>query len=927
MSNCTKDSKTNPAGCALRKGRILSVLLFLMVFCSSLPSASQETGTSFIREVAVFVDGDPVLGDMRNLVPIQDGEVFSLRRVSESIKQLYRTGLFSEIEVVREGIRNILLIYYLSKKMTVRRVTFDDGFPASLKKMNRELFQLREGSPFSERKVNNAVIELKEILRREGLFNARIDIVTDRDMESEGIDVSFRIRSYQRYIVDRISFSGNVLVSRRDLRKRMRTTAGKVYMPSQLEADIINLKELYHDLDYRQVEISIAEEKFDDSNQSVSLVLNINPRDKIEIIITGASVPKDILKPIWEARVFEDWGLSQGEAKILEYLRKKGYLFSSIRSSVERSNLGMRVIHRVSKGDRYRFNDVYFQGVNYFTPERLKEELGIFKVFLFFGNIDGARLFDLASEIRLFYQRHGFAAVRVNLNFEKYGNKVKPVFYVDEGPQDIVRKIEFSGNSLLVDEILFKEMISYPGGPFFQPSVQRDIGNLETFYLSRGIRGTEIRSVVQITGENLYDLRIEIREGHPVRIENIIIAGHNVTQKKTIQKQLMVREGEPASYDKIQESRRRLEELGIFSEVKIEEIPISENRMNLLFRVREGSRHYASLGLGLETEDAPDSYDIWNNIVRLRAVAELIRNNMFGAARQLSFVGQLSIREKRAVVSWEQPRFFGSPLETLVSGWLESEDRKSYSFFRRGFSLSAAGPITKSRELLFSGSLRYARTTLVELSIPESAVDRQHFPYSTTSITGSYIWDKRNDPFNPEKGFFLSSALEWAYPLFNSESNYLKLFSKYQHFVSLFPGVTFSSTTRIGLGRGQMPIHERFFAGGSSSFRGVDFDELGPKDPEFSNPVGGKAMFLVNLELVFPMLFISNNLFGAVFYDKGNVFSSVNKFSWIGLQDAFGCGIRYKTPLGPIRLELGWNLDAPSGARKAKAFITIGNVF
>ncbi|TET22334.1 MAG: outer membrane protein assembly factor, partial [Candidatus Aminicenantes bacterium] len=233
----------------------------------------------------------------------------------------------------------------------------------------------------------------------------------------------------------------------------------------------------------------------------------------------------------------------------------------------------------------------------------------------------------------------------------------------------------------------------------------------------------------------------------------------------------------------------------------------------------------------------------------------------------------------------------------------------------------------KKENMTLLTTLRLARTTLVELDISESEVDRQYFPFSTTSISGSFIWDERDDPFNPEKGYFFSSVLEWAYPLFNAESDFLKTFTKYQHFIPILPDVTFNTTIRLGLGRGRMPIHERFFGGGSSSFRGAEFDELGPEDPDSLKPIGGKALILFNFELTFPLLSAFKNLFGTVFYDKGNVWERRKQVSLASFEDALGLGLRYRTPLGPIRLELGWNLDAPQGEKKIFGFITIGHVF
>ncbi len=134
-------------------------------------------------------------------------------------------------------------------------------------------------------------------------------------------------------------------------------------------------------------------------------------------------------------------------------------------------------------------------------------------------------------------------------------------------------------------------------------------------------------------------------------------------------------------------------------------------------------------------------------------------------------------------------------------------------------------------------------------------------------------------------------------------------------------------TVRLGLAKGRVPIHERFFAGGSNSFRGVPFDALGPKDPVSGKPVGGKALILFNFELTFPIIPAFENLYGTLFFDMGNVFERRKQASLTDLRNALGLGLKYKTPLGPVRLELGWNLDPYLGEKSFIGFITIGNVF
>ena len=536
-------------------------------------------------------------------------------------------------------------------------------------------------------------------------------------------------------------------------------------------------------------------------------------------------------------------------------------------------------------------------------------------------------MYELLKETESLYRTSGFRETKVTLNFMKLQNAVKPIINIEEGQQDIINQIFLEGSRSYPDEQLLMEIDSSEGGAFFQPNIQRDLDRLENFYMNQGFRDSSVRAVVRQGEEGNYSIRFQIDEGRKVFVDNIIISGNEVTRKNIILRELLIREGDFAFYDLIIATKRRLEGLGIFTQVKIEEIPVSPDHINLIINLIEGQRNYASLGLGIETKNVPKSFAVWDYVVRPRGTAELIRSNIFGSAAQLSLVGQVSIREQRAVASWEQPYFLGIPTQLFVNAWLEREERESYSFERSGLSFSMFHSLSEKEEMVLLTTMKYARTTLFELWVSESEVDRQHFPFSTTSISGSFVWDKRDDPFNPERGFFLSSVLEWAYPLFHAESNYQRTFTKYQHYIPIISGVTFTTTTRLGLGRGRMPIHERFFAGGSHSFRGVVFDELGPQDPNSNNPVGGKAIVLFNFEMTFPILSKLENLFGTTFFDTGNVFERRKQVNFINFQNAVGFGLRYRTPLGPIRFELGWNLNAPPGRCKPLVFITIGNVF
>ena len=910
------------------KGNVLRLtwtILLLAAFPAVALPLLQESGPPVIESVLIRADGQAGEQNLEELISIRKGEPYSLKKIDQSVKQIYQTGLFSDIRVLRSGDARVELTFVLTHNLTTRSLSFLGGKELPQTKMRKAVEVLRPGSFFSEDKIDLAVGELRELLKREGYFEPEIRTETMKDVNASVADVVFKIGSWKRFTIGKIAFSGSLIVPENELGNRLRDREGAIYAPSRFREDLQRLKDYYNTLGFQRAALDIVREDFDEAGGRVNLMINVLPREKIIFLIRGARVPASLLAPIWEERIFEEWGLAEGEARILEFLRKQGYVFASAKSRIERPENEIRVIYDISPGEKYRIDSVEFDGLSSFPPSRIRAEVGISEKLPFFALLKGERLFEIPREIELFYHTHGFPDCHVDLNLKSRGKAATAIFFIREGVQDRITRLAVGGVSLFSPNAVRAAMVSSEGGPFFAPNVRKDVERIEAFYLDRGVRGTKTVSEVKPISASSFSVTISVNEGRRVRIGGIVIMGNKVTRKRTILREVLLKEGDDASRELILETKRRLEGLGVFSEVRVDEVPVSEESENLVITVREGERNYASLGVGLETRNEPRSFALWENDIRLRGTAEFIRSNIFGTASQVSLVSQFSLIEKRGVISWEQPYFLGVPMQTSMNAWLEREDRKSFGFDRRGISLNTVKPLAGGLVLL--GTISLSRTKLTYLEIAESEVDRQLQPYSTALVSGSVIWDRRDDAFNPARGFFLSFVGEWAYPAFKIESDYVKGFLKFQYYDPVLTHLNFSTTVRLGLGRGRMPVPERFFAGGSNSFRGETFDELGPKDPKTGMPVGGKAMFLVNLEMKFPLFPILRDLSGAVFYDIGQVFSKRKDFGLFNFRGALGCGLRYRTPLGPLRFDLGWTIDDPKKKGRPLLFITIGNMF
>ena len=895
-------------------------LIFFFTFFSS--ASGQEMDQPVIGGIEIFVDGWPAPAELKLLLPLHSGKAFSPFLIRKIIQNLYLTGLFSEIKVLQSGENPVDLAFHLERQLYLRQSFYlvTKGLTSDL--IEKEVRILRRGEPFDETLLGRARTEIENILRNEGFFEPEIEVRVERIANSNLVDLIWKIDPGSRMLVRQVQWKGEAEKISPEDREEINRLAGKEYNPRLLQVYCQDLQQRFRRQGFPRAEINWLV-SVDRDNRAVDVEINAWLYEKIVIEFQGAKVPVELITPLWEERVFEEWALSEGESRLLSYLRRKGYLQAEVRGKYSREENVLKVSYNIRPGRKQFIAAVTFSGQKAFSEEELRQALALPARAFLTAVIDGESVYELPQRLEALYKMRGFPEARVFLRLESKGKRALAHLFIEEGPQEKIGSIQFEPDLIFPGEVLIRIIGLKPGDPYYSPQIKLICQKIVDYYEQNGFRGTSVRVREIESRPGIYNLIYEVKEGERYRVRQIIFIGALITRQATIKKELRIKEGDWAAADLIQESKRNLEHLRVFTSVQVEEIPVSENELDLVFRFYEGERSLASVGIGLETKSEPRSFEIWNNVLRLRGTAEIVRSNLMGDASQLSFVSQMSLKETRGVVSWEQPYFFGLPLRGYLNLWLEREERISFGFDRRGVSLTGIRPV--KGDLMTILTLRYARTVLTHLEITESEIDRQFFPFSSTSLSTSLIHDRRNDSFNPENGYFASAVFEWAFPLFGSEADFLKAFIKYQRFYSPAMRWNLSGTFRLGLGRGRMPIHERFFAGGSNSFRGQEFDELGPRDPFSLKPVGGKALILFNFELSFPFLSSLPAMRGVVFYDTGNVFSKRSQFDLASLEHALGLGLRYRTPLGPLRLELAWNLTE----RKTKPllFITIGQIF
>jgi outer membrane protein assembly factor BamA len=437
-----------------------------------------------------------------------------------------------------------------------------------------------------------------------------------------------------------------------------------------------------------------------------------------------------------------------------------------------------------------------------------------------------------------------------------------------------------------------------------------------------------------------------------------------------IRDSVALRPGEPLGEDLLIESQRRLAELGLFRRVRIVELRHTGSATrDILIEVEEAPTTTIDYGGGLEVgrrlrtgddDQAEERID-----VAPRGFLQISRRNLWGKNRSVTLFTRVSLRprdpgtdadptdtggygfnEYRVVGTFREPRVFDRPGDLQLTGFLEQAIRSSFNFRRRGVHLDFGRRFGTA--LTVSGRYAFDYTKLFDIHIePEDQllIDRLFPQLRLSTVTGSLLRDTRNDVIDPERGTLSGVETTLSFRSLGSEVGFAK--TSLQGFLfRRLPGArpfTLATGARLGLAVGftrvletdvvvdDVPASERFFAGGDSTVRGFILDRLGT--PETLNeqgfPEGGSGLVVLNAELRTPYW---KGIGGVGFVDAGNVFPNAADIDLTELRTAAGFGLRYRSPLGPLRFDLGFNLDPqllPTGDRERRMVfhLSLGQAF
>ncbi len=661
----------------------------------------------------------------------------------------------------------------------------------------------------------------------------------------------------------------------------------------------------------------------------------------------------------------------------------------------------LNIIYNIDPGVRHKLVSVKIEGNKYFDTDAIRERMAIqpSSVLLSNGRYNQRLLTGDLASIKYLYLANGFLDVKVNSvlkdDYQGKKNEIQVVIQIEEGPQTLVNNVKLAGAGSFAADQLQPLLSSAEGQPFSEANVASDRDAITYFYYDHGFPDVQFESsATPVPGEpQRMNVVYQITEGQRVFVDRVLVSGLDFTRPYIVNRQMRIHDDDPLSQSRMVDSQRRLYNLGLFNEVNmaVQNPNGQEPSKDVLFNLQEAKRWTFRYGGGIEfaTGNIPTTNNPQGKTgVSPNGVLEITRLNMFGRDQTFTFRARVGLLTRRGLVSYEAPRLFRREnWRIIVSAFYDNTaDVNTFASERLEGSVQAEQKYNRFTTLLYGLTFQRVAVDPNSLVIDPILIALYSKPVFIAMPTFTYVRDKRDDPIDPRKGNYNALNLGLATSALGSETNFGRVLFDNSTYYTFKKNWVFARRTQIGIEKPygtnnfldlqtlppnaipveatQIPLPELFFAGGSNSLRSFSINQAGPRDTQTGFPIGGQGLFVNNLEIrtpPVPLPFIGNNLGFVFFHDMGNVFDTANhiisgmlRLHQPSIADcsapnskvpcnfnynpqAVGVGIRYKTPVGPVRFDLGYTLnptrypiqetDQTESLRRINVFFSIGQTF
>jgi outer membrane protein assembly complex protein YaeT len=909
---------------------------------------------------------------LRALVLVKAGEPLDREALRESIRVLYSTGRFSSLHVEASPATGggITLTFVATENYFNGDVNIDGLNKKTPPKAHQLIYaaKLDLGELFTEDNVKVAMERMNKVMGDNGYYESSISYDLKPHEDSRQMDMLFHVTPGDVARVGAAKVEGDAGISQEQVVQITKLKPGNKVKSSNVARALDRLRKHYQKNEHLEAQVSLTDRDYQASSNTVNYVFEVEQGSKVVITTEGAKVANRELKklvPVYQENAVDDDLLNEGRRNLRNYLQTEGYFDVTVdveRRPVPDANQ-VDIVYKINSGEKHELAAIKIEGNKYFDEATIRERLTIQPKswVITNGRFSQRMMSDDVGSIKALYLANGFQEVKVDAslddNYDHSKGELAVVFKITEGPQTLVKNLEIEGNNSFSDERLASLLSSVPGQPFSEADIISDRDVLTFFYYNRGFPDVQFDSSFKpVEGEPYrMDVSYKITEGQHVDVDRVIVTGLENTKRSLLNRRLRIDPGDPLSQAEMVDSQRRLYNLGIFNQVDmaVQNPEGIEPQKNVLFNLTEAPRWTFRYGGGIEfaTGNTPTINNPQGGSgVSPNGVLEITRLNMFGRDQTLSMRARVGLLTRRGLISYDAPRLFSKEnWHFTISGFYDNTvNVNTFTSERLEGSIGAEQRYSRTTTMIYRLSYQRVRVDPDSLVIDPNLIPLYSRPVRIAMPSWTWVRDTRDNPVDTHKGTYNLVDLGLATSALGSQSNFGKVLLQNSTYYTFHKKWVFARNTQIGIehpygtnyypggSATAIPLPVLFFAGGGNSLRGFAINQAGPRDLLTGYPIGGQGLFVNNLEIRTPPVllpYVQDNLSFVFFHDMGNVFATASQIagglirfqqpsvstcappnSQLGCNFAYnpqavGIGLRYKTPVGPVRGDIGYNFN------------------
>ena len=717
--------------------------------------------------------------------------------------------------------------------------------------------------------------------------------------------------------IAQIEFKGNRRIESGAIHQVLKSTRGGLYSQADLAADI---KAIYRMGYFTDVSADVTD---GDEGKTITFLLEEKPQ-VVEISIQGnkkiSTSEIEAVLTVRTRQIINQERVKSDVKKIKNLYDSKGYYNAEVSDSVEKTGgKDLRVVFAIKENEQLYIRNILFEGNFAFSSKELKNmmttnEKGFFSFLTDSGILKVEQLKQDIAKLNVFYLNSGFINAQVgepDIAYDAAGITIK--IPIQEGKQFRVGKIDITGDSLQITKQELLEKLKLNKQEFYNREiVLKDIEYLTQACNDEGYAYADVVPRIQpLEKEQTVDVTFHLTKGHQVYFNRINITGNTRTRDKVIRRMLSVVEGDLYSSSKLKESYMDLGRLNYFEEVNFQtEKGPDEKLTDVTISIKEKPTGMISIGAGYSAQES------------VLLMAQVAQQNLFGRGQTLTLKASHGSRSTNYELSFIEPWLFDIPLWSKFDLWNYNRDYDTYTLDSNGFGMTYGYPLWEK----FTGYVGYrlSANNVKDIQSAASKYVRDQAGTNTTSMaSASLVRNTTDDWMFPSRGSKNTVSVEHAGGVLQGDSSFTRYGVVSSWFYPLPMETVFAVRGRGGLihaneGK-EVPVYERFTLGGINSLRGLR--EVGPTDPATGDVIGGLTMLCFNAEYIFPLV-KNAGMKGVVFFDTGNTWESGYHFG--DMRKTAGAGVRWYSPIGPLRLEWGHVLDPKENEGTSRWEFTIG---